>query len=471
MYVPKMQIKSISTKTANTSLGIGTIVVFCLLSLALASTAFAKGKFLYLQSNNVSEGQNSIIAYERLAGGGVKPLANSPFLTHGTGINNSTNGKLGPNDNDTPLVLSPDGNHLYAVNGHSNTIAGFNIQMNGSLRHVQGSPFDAQGIGPVSLAISSDILVVANRNEDPHQLDALRGAASANYASFRINPNGSLSFISKVDLVDGQKPTQVLVSQRHPRIVFGNDFQVDVDFDGDGPVSQLFSREPLVRGRLHAFMIDRDGRLNKADSVELPETASPAPDVPSIPLGLWDHPTQNLVYVGFVTRNELGVYRYDDQGKLTFVTAVPNSGQDICWLRVNQAGTRLFAVNNLPREDAQDKASTVTVFDIADDKAEKPVEIGRVELPMPLGTFVNNRNIMQPNSAAFQLDIDPSGNYLCVISQRINQTDSNPSKKGNILHMLKIASSGHLTVANSHHLGADGVHDDSRPQGIVTLDK
>jgi len=90
---------------------------------------------------------------------------------------------------------------------------------------------------------------------------------------------------------------------------------------------------------------------------------------------------------------------------------------------------------------------------------------------MPLGTFVNNRNMMQPNSAAFQLDIDPSETYLCVISQRINQTGSNTSRKGNILHMLKIASSGNLTVVNSRHLGDDGVHDDSRPQGIVTVNK
>ena len=162
---------------------------------------------------------------------------------------------------------------------------------------------------------------------------------------------------------------------------------------------------------------------------------------------------------------------YSDQGQLTFITAVPNSGQDICWLRVNKAGTRLFAVNNLPREEAKDQASTVTVFDVSGDKAEKPVELSRVELPMPLGTFVNNRNAMQPNSTAFQLDIDPSETYLGVLSQRINQTGSNPNRQGNILHMLKIASSGALTVVNSRHLGADGVHDDSRPQGIVTVDK
>ena len=72
--------------------------------------------------------------------------------------------------------------------------------------------------------------------------------------------------------------------------------------------------------------------------------------------------------------------------------------------------------------------------------------------------FVNNRNGMQPNSAAFQLDLDPSESFLYVISQRINQTVENTGKKGNILHILKIDKSGKLSVVDSRHLGQDGVH-------------
>ncbi len=58
-----------------------------------------------------------------------------------------------------------------------------------------------------------------------------------------------------------------------------------------------------------------------------------------------------------ISRN--GVYRYDNKGKLTFVSSVPNSGQDICWVLVNKAGTRVYTVNNLPRDDAKDEACTV----------------------------------------------------------------------------------------------------------------
>ena len=103
-------------------------------------------------------------------------------------------------------------------------------------------------------------------------------------------------------------------------------------------------------------------------------------------------------------------------------------------------------------------------------KAEEPVEMSRVELPMPLGTFVNNRAIAQPNSAAFQIDIDDAEQFVYVINQRINQTPDNKSDQGNILHTLRIGPSGNLTVVGSRHLGPDGVHADSRPQGVVSMD-
>lgn len=449
--------------------GFGILWVVALV-LGTVAVAQAQSRVLYTLSNDIEEGQNAVLAFERQPDGSLLPHPAGPFPTRGTGIDNNTNGKLGPNDNDSPLVVAADRMLLMAVNGHSNTIAVFAIAEDGSLGHVPGSPFPSMGIGPVSLAISGDFLLVANRNEDPHQLDELRGAAHANYASFRIEEDGALAFISKIELVDGQKNTQVLVSSMDDRIVFGNDFQVDVDFDGDMPQSKLFSLEPAVQGRIHAFRLNDDGALVALDAVELPETVDPAPEVPSIPLGIWDHPDQRLLYVGLVTRNQLGVYRYDDQGMLSFLAAVPNSGQDICWLKTNAAGTRLYAVNNLPRDDRMDGASTVTVFDISGDRAEEPVEIGRVELPYPLGTFVNNRVAPQPNSTAFQFDIDAEEQFLYVVAQRIDQTDANQSDRGNMIHTVKLDASGAMQVVASRDLTDDGVSPRARPQGIVVVD-
>jgi 6-phosphogluconolactonase (cycloisomerase 2 family) len=461
--------RSLTQRKAHTSL-VSAIVGLVILVIGAWTPALAQEKILYTLSNNIENNQNSVVAYHRLANGELEPHPMGPFLTRGTGIDNNTNGKLGPNDNDTPLIVSPDNTWLFAVNGNSNTIAAFAIQSDGSLEHAPGSPFPSMGVGPVSLAISGDVLLVANRNEDPNQLEELRGAVLANYASFRIGTDGSLTFVSKIDLEDGQKNTQVLVSSRDGQIAFGNDFQVDVDFDDEGPVSKLFSTEPAVRGRIHSFRLGDDGALQLVDSRVLPETVDPAPDVPSIPLGIWDHPTKNLLYVGFVTRNQLGVYAYDVEGKLTFINAVPNSGQDICWIRTSADGTRLYAVNNLPRDEEQDMASTVTVFDISGDRAKEPVEIDRVQLPHPLGTFVNNRAIPQPNSTAFQLAIDNDGDFLYVVAQRIDQTGANDSDEGNIIHTVKLDPSGNLEVVASRHLGQDGVSARARPHGVVVLD-
>ncbi|MCS6327839.1 MAG: hypothetical protein H8K06_12220, partial [Nitrospira sp.] len=276
----------------------------------------------------------------------LTPLPGNPFYTGGTGINNDTHGKLGPHDNDTPLIVSQDGKRLFTVNTHSNTIAVFDIQPDGSLRHVKGSPFLSHGVAPNILSLSGMTLLVSNRNEDYHQIEALRGAAKASYVSFAVENNGALRFVSKIDVENSQKPTQVYVPQSNLQVAFGNDFQVDVDFDGEGTRSFLAGTKPSVQGQLHVFQVGRDGRLTERDRMQLPETNAGykykgMDGVPSMPLGIWAHPTEPLLYVGFVTRNELGVYRFNKEGAMTFLGSVPNGGQDICWVLPNKGGTRL----------------------------------------------------------------------------------------------------------------------------------
>ena len=93
-----------------------------------------------------------------------------------------------------------------------------------------------------------------------------------------------------------------------------------------------------------------------------------------------------------------------------------------------------------------------------------------MEIPLPLGTFVNNRVAEQPNSTAFQLTLDDAERNLYVINQRINQTPTNKSKEGNVLHSFRIDKDGHLTAASARHLNEDGVSYRARPQGVVAVD-
>ena len=434
------------------------------------------GQYLYIQTNDIREGQNAVLGYVRKDDGTLDLLPGNPFYTGGTGINNDTHGKLGPHDNDTPLIIGQNGTRLFTVNTHSNTVAVFDIQPDGALRHVKGSPFSSHGVAPNSVSISDTTLLVSNRNEDYHQLEALRGAEKASYVSFAIEPNGALRFISKIDVENSHKPTQVYVPPSNSAIAFGNDFQVDVDFDGEGTRSFLAGLQPSVQGQLHVFLVGRDGWLAEKSLVQLPETIADykykgMDGVPSMPLGIWAHPTEPLLYVGFVTRNELGVYRFTRDGEMMFVGSVENSGQDICWLLTNKTGTRLYTVNNLPRSDKDDKAATVSTYDISGEQAVRPAEISRLQLPHPGEWFINNRMFSQPGSTAFQCSLNPEETFLYVICQRINQTDENKKKEGNILHSLRLDSQGIPSVACSRHLIHDGVYYRSRPQGVATVDR
>lgn len=442
--------------------------------LAVSATLAEANQYLYIQSNDIREGRNAVIGYAIGDNGSLTPLPGNPFYTAGTGIDNDTHGKLGPNDNDTPLISSGDGQRLFTVNTHSNTIAVLNVAPDGSLKHAPGSPYPSHGIAPNSLSISGNTLLVSNRNGDYHQAEDLRGLSDASYCSFQIGENGALTFVSKVDVRDGHKPTQVHAAQTNPALAFGNDFQVDADFDGAGDRSFLAGKFPSVEGQLHVFSVGRGGQLTEKRVLQLPET-NPGylykgmPKVPSLPLGIWTHPKQPLLYVGFVTRNELGVFHFSDEGELHFKGSVANSGQDICWVLPNKAGTRLYTVNNLPRPDLKQKAATIATYDISGELAEKPRELSVIEVPLPGGLFVNNRNFEQPDSTAFQCCFGPDEKHLYVICQRINQTDENEGADGNVLHTFVLDEAGLPQVADSRHLNKDGVYFRSRPQGIAVV--
>jgi hypothetical protein len=116
-------------------------------------------------------------------------------------------------------------------------------------------------------------------------------------------------------------------------------------------------------------------------------------------------------------------------------------------------------------------AGTVSTYDISGDHAEKPVEIGAIEVPQPGGRFINNRNFEQPDSTAFQCTLSPDERFLYVISQRVNQTEENKSEEGNILHSFRLNNDGLPQLAHSRPLGPDGVYFRSRPQGVGVVDR
>jgi DNA-binding beta-propeller fold protein YncE len=117
--------------------------------------------------------------------------------------------------------------------------------------------------------------------------------------------------------------------------------------------------------------------------------------------------------------NKVAVYRYDEKGRLSFVTAVADSGAAPCWAIVNHTGTRLYATNT--------GDNSVSVFDLTDPL--NPVEIQH---------FLMDNTTGHPYSTV----IDSSERFIYVSSE---QDTATATPAANAFHTLQVDSYGTLT--------------------------
>jgi 6-phosphogluconolactonase (cycloisomerase 2 family) len=379
------------------------------------------GKIVYVISNDYHDNANAVLAYRRKPDGTLAPLPGSPFLTHGAGLANPKQ-VLGPDDTDDPLVISDDGRFLFAVNGGSNTIAVFNINPDGTLVTVPGSPFPSGGQTPCSVAINGRFAYVANKAFDPLHVITQQ----PNYTTFEVDDAGRLLPVlnGTIEVPSGSSPSQVLLSNDR-RFLFATDFLAFM----------LPSEEPI--GTLLSFDVRGDLGL------------SPAPGAPYVvpagdggALGLATNPrSDRTLYVGFPVAGAFGVYDIDPStGVLTFVTQL-KAGPATCWLRTNSIGTRLYTLNS--------GQNAVGVYN-----TDNP------EAPAPISTFMLKDPL---NSGDFSLGFSPDGGTLYVVSQNVDTTFAT---NNNWLHVLKVATDG--TVTEPGEPLQLPVPNDVRPQGVAT---
>lgn len=411
-----------------------------LVATALAGFAAAQAdaaEYVYVESNIQQTNGNSILAFKRRDDGSLSSIG-APFPTGGTGVQDTTF-IFGPYDSDTNIVTDARRRLLFAVNSGSDSIAVFRINKDGTLRAIPGSPFPSGGVNPVSLSIVGNTLFVANQNGDLGRLrtqlpnyTALRIAADGSLSPLKDSPSTLLGGKAKIDVAWGSSPS-VVYPVPGTNLLFGADFRA---------------------GLLQSFRFDVTGRMRQNPPVALP--VNPAiPDfvaqdlrLGNFPLGIISHPKENLLYVGFVVTNELGVYSYNPLGNLSFVKTVPNAGIAICWLRTNKSGTRLYTSNNgvsglnLPN----DVFSTVSVYDLSD--PETPREIQTLQLA-GMGNSV-------------QLELSSDEKNLYVVSQRAIGTI--PAGVGNALHNFSIRRDG--TLVENHAPINLKVPVGTQPQGI-----
>ena len=261
---------------------------------ALAGTSRADGPppsgVVYVQGNVAASPGNQIFGYIRDGQGNLTPLPGSPYSAGGAGISPSFN--LGPYDSDSEIITNADKTRLYATNGGSNSIAVFKFHADGSLTPIANSPFPSGGSNPVGMALSGDKMVVVNQDNDPGN----PGLFLPRYSTLQVAADGSLKPIRgasfSVDL--GSNPSQAYIPHTDPNLVFGCDF---------------------LGGLLRSFRLHPNGSLTLVNVQALPAEEFALSGAPPLPLGLWSSPKAKLLYVGFVTINRMGVYRYDDQGQ------------------------------------------------------------------------------------------------------------------------------------------------------------
>jgi 6-phosphogluconolactonase (cycloisomerase 2 family) len=371
---------------------------------------------VYTESNDPNG--NAIFAFSRASDGSLTPLPGSPFPTGGLGVTPTF--ALGPFDADQEVILNPQGTLLFAVNGGSDTIAVFNVNFDGSLTPVNGSPFPSGGSNPASLGLTGNILCVVNQDQDPDH----PGQPLPNYTTLRVSSKGQLTPIPRAafSLDLGSSPTQALPSPDGD-VVFGCDF---------------------LGGTLRSFKLRSDGRLALRAAQGLPLDLFTPSGAPPLPLGLAVHPDQSLLYVGLVTINHIAVYNYTDSGQLNFLQAVPDKGNGVCWLTINNDATRLYASNT--------GDPSVGVFDISKDP-RTPIQIQNVLLNNPGG------------GGGFEFRLDSTNQWLHVVTQ---QSSTTATVMANALHTFKVAVDGTLTEVPSSPtvLPAPNL---VRPQGVAAL--
>lgn len=386
------------------------------------------GEVVYLETNDFTGNNNGILAYVNTGDGNLTPLPGSPFLTNGEGVGNLMQ-LLGPEDADTQLKISSDGKFLLAINPGTHTIAVLRIGTDGTLIPVEGSPFPSGGQTPSSIDVEGKFVYVVNKSNDfSHTI-----TQAPNYTSFTIDDNGKLTPVagSTVTTVAGSSPAQALVSN-DGKYLFGTDFLA-------------FTLTPAA-GTLRSFVIN-NGLLTPVAGTPI---ALPAADGGA--LGLWQNPKAQVLYAGFPVASKVGVFAIENNGALTYKTAV-DAGTAACWLRTNKKGDRLYVLNS--------GENTVSVFNTSNPLM--PVSIGKITLKNSGPDIVNDMGMTFTTSEDFSLQFSGNEKYLYIVSQHTNTNFT--IGNFNYLHILNVDADGML-MENATPIQLP-VPASLRPQGLA----
>lgn len=379
---------------------------------------------VYTETNNPQEGRNAVLAFRRDGRTGDLTRIGS-FATGGTGQLNIPK-LVGPDDGDQQVQATADGKFLYAVNQGSDNVSAFRIQRNGSLQLI--GTFSSGGDQPDSIGIAGNILYIGNRGD---AAAGVNGTTTPSVTAFTIDRDGGLDRIanSTITFPVGTLVTQTLVS-RDARFLF-----VEVaSFQGTAGGNTV-----------NTFRINADGTLTAAPG----GPASAGTNAPVL-LGAISHPSLNIVYTGFASSGQVGVFTYDETGRTNYVGTASNSGTAPCWCQISKDGRILYVSNTV--------TDSVSVFSLADPL--HPVQIQELKLGGPRGTPGGAQTFV------FEIALDPTGKFLFAVSQ-----STDPSfPQGNQLHTLRLARDGTLSEPLAPIIFSQkDVPANAHPQGLAIV--
>jgi hypothetical protein len=311
------------------------VTLFTALSLAAIGSAKPTNDVVgHVYVNDNTTGENTVAGFDRHADGSLSPIGGSPFDVGGAGGGHG-------DASQGSLQLSADGRYLLAVDAGSNQISVLRIKPDGSLDAVQGSPVSSGGVNPVSIAVSGDLVYVANQGPGASPGDA-------NYTGFRLNQGGHLSPISgsTVTLPGNAVPGEVL-------------------FDSDG--SKLVGTR-IGTSAIDSFSVGADALLTAAPGSPF-EAQSFTPPQGFGQLGSAFSPTHpDQLFVsdahtagGGPAGGLVSSFTESASGVLTPIAPSPvaNDGMASCWVEISRDGAYLFVVNTASK--------TISTYSIADD--------------------------------------------------------------------------------------------------------
>lgn len=261
----------------------------------------------HLYVNDNTAGENTIAAFNRHADGSLSPIPGSPFAAGGAG----TGAGIGSQG---ALQESADGRYLLAVDAGSSQLSVLRIRPDGDLAAVAGGPVSSDGTEPVSIAVSRDLVYVANA-----------GAGGSNYTGFTLAEGGQLEPLagSTFALPEGSTPGDVLFNRWGDRLV------------GMRVGTSL----------IDSFAVGEDGLLTAAPSSPF---AAQGPG----PFGSEFRPTNpTQLFVsnahGKPEAGTVSAFSVASDGTLNSIGSSPFPDHQTapCWVEISHDGSFLFAVN------------------------------------------------------------------------------------------------------------------------------